>query len=371
MKPLMNKAKVKILYFIQLPPPHHGVSMMNSQIYHSEEINNEIDKLLLEIRFSQKLSELRRLSIKKIKGFIDLNRNLHKILEKEHPDYLYFSFMPVGKGFWRDLLFIRTIKKFDTHIIYHLHNRGIGKRSSNLIWKKLYRYVFSNSLTIHLSQGLMEKEIFPLKIPNLRSLVVPNGVPAYDINGIKEQPSSITLLFCSNIFPQKGIYDLLKIMSEVSKQRKDICLRIVGEFMRRRFEERLLKLIDQRGLKDFVTVEGPKYGKDKESEYLNADVFIFPSYFSEECFPLVILEAMSFQLPIVSSNIGAIPEIIENGKEGVLVNPRDINGFVEAVIHLAEHKTERQKIGIASRKKFQGNYTIQHLEKNIKMAFTR
>ena len=367
----MNSPKVKILYFIQLPPPLHGVSTMNSQIFHSKVINNDIDKLLLEIKFSRHFSELRRLSLKKIKEFIYLNRNLRENLERERPDFVYFSFMPVGKGFWRDLLFVRTIKKMDFQIIYHLHNRGIRSRSKNPIWKKLYRYVFANSLIIHLSEGLLEREIIPLRIPNVRSLVIPNGIPIYELSRGNKQTSLVTLLFCSNLFPEKGIYDLIKIMSELTKKRDDIRLRIVGEFMRGRYRGKLLKLIDQKGLKNYVSVEGPKYGKEKESEYLNADIFIFPSYFDQECFPLVLLEAMCFQLPIVSSNIGAIPEIIEDGKEGILVNPKEINGFAEAINHLAENKEERVKIGLASRKRFLDNYTLKQLEKNFTKAFLK
>jgi len=63
--------KVTILYFIQLPPPVHGVSLVNNFVYQNALINENIEKHLLEIKFSDEISELRRTTLRKIIYFFN------------------------------------------------------------------------------------------------------------------------------------------------------------------------------------------------------------------------------------------------------------------------------------------------------------
>ena len=101
--------KIKILYLIQLPPPVHGVSSINEFVYQNARINENMEKHLLEIKFSNDISELRKTTLSKIMHFFKLLLHLRNTLKQINPDYVYFSIMPVGKGFWRDLLFVRQI----------------------------------------------------------------------------------------------------------------------------------------------------------------------------------------------------------------------------------------------------------------------
>jgi glycosyltransferase involved in cell wall biosynthesis len=365
----MEREGLKILYFIQLPPPVHGVSAINSLIFNSGIINEGIDKCLLEVKFSKGLSELRRNNPGKIFSFLKLAGALRAILQKERPDFVYFSLMPVGKGFWRDVLFVRIIKKSNARVIYHLHNRGMSRRPGSFCRRLLYRYVFAGSVVIHLSEELIEQEIKPYKLPGIKTYAIANGIPDMVTQSQSGKSTEPVLLFLSNFFPEKGIYDALSIMAVIMKERRDIHLRLVGDFMREKHRVKLGRMISTMGLNDFVTVAGPKYGGEKVQEYLNADIFIFPSYFRQECFPLVLLEAMSCSLPIVSSNIGAIPEILKDNKEGILLRERDIHGFARKIIELAENHEKRKNLGHAARKKYEQAYTSAHFEQKIRQVF--
>jgi len=367
----MDRKRLKILYLIQLPPPVHGVSTINSLIYNSDYINEGFEKCLLELKFSDGLQQLRRVDFGKIIKFFSLSRKLRESLKRENPDFVYFSIMPVGKGFWRDLMFVMILKRHKVRIIYHLHNRGISDRLGNIIWRFFYRYVFSNSVLFHLSEGLIRQEINPLRLQGVKTFALNNGIPDIKSTPPEEKPPELSLLFLSNFFPEKGIYDVLKIMTIIKRRDDRIHLRFAGNFLRNKYRNKLMRLISIWGLEDRVTIVGPKYGKEKEQEYMNADVFIFPSYFRQECFPLVLLEAMSCSLPIISSNIGAIPEIIENGKQGILCNARNIDGFVEAILELAENTEKRKSLGQLARKKFEENYTIGDLERNTRDIFEK
>lgn len=358
--------KVTILYFIQLPPPVHGVSSVNEFVYHNAWINENIKKHLLEIKFSDDISELRRTTLRKIRHFFRLIQLLNKTLKQINPDYVYFSIMPVGKGFWRDLFFVRQIKKRGVRPIYHLHNRGIERRSGNFIFRKLYQYVFQDSIVIHLSENLLMQEISPLKIKNVQTAVIPNGVPKIDFKSREKPDSPTRLLFISNLFPSKGIYELLHIMKELRNQQANVRLQIAGTFWRSNYQKKMTGMIDNYRLNEVVSLVGPVFGDEKWKQYRDADVFIFPTQFKEECFPLVVLEAMQFGLPIIASNIGAIPEIIEHGVDGFLFHPEDLSGFVRAISELNDQKDKLKKMGLAARNKYMEHYTDAHLEKNIR-----
>ena len=259
-----------------------------------------------------------------------------------------------------------NIRKSGTRIIFHLHNRGMQRNSGKLLRNRIYRYVFSGSVIIHLSEGLLDREIRPLNLPGIRTYAVANGIPGVRYAKRAEEEEGLRLLFLSNFFPEKGIYDSLQIMSMLRHEHPGIRLRLVGDFMREGHRIKLMRSIARMGLTEHVSVVGPRYGMEKEKEYRNADIFIFPSYFRQECFPLVLLEAMSCSLPIVSSNIGAIPEMIENGKEGILLNARDLHGFAKEIAALSQNPEGRKRLGEAARKKFEMSYTLDHFERRIR-----
>ena len=360
------RKQIKILYFIQLPPPVHGVSTINDFIYHNALINENIDKHLVEIKFSNELTELRKTTFRKIIHFFRILRQLKQSIKQTEPDYVYFSIMPVGKGFWRDILFVRQIRKQGVKIIYHLHNRGIEKRAGNLIFRKLYQYIYQDSIIIHLSESLMRKEIGGLNLRSSLTRVIPNGVPVVDLIQREKEDSITRILFLSNLFPDKGMFDLLQIMKILQDKRTDARLHIVGEFMRNGYRKRFIKMIDRYGLNGSVYLKGPKFGDEKWKVYQDSDIFLFPTRFKQESFPLVVLEAMQFGLPVIASRIGAIPEIINHGKNGFTFDPSDHEGFAGVIMELIDQKEILHRVGMAGKQNFLENYTTVHLERNIR-----
>ena len=86
------------------------------------------------------------------------------------------------------------------------------------------------------------------------------------------------------------------------------------------------KSVETLGLQNQVFVHGPKYGKDKKIYFTQSDVFVFPTYYHGETFGLVLLEAMEYGLPCISTFEGGIPSVVEDAKTGFLVPQRDANG---------------------------------------------
>ncbi len=161
-------------------------------------------------------------------------------------------------------------------------------------------------------------------------------------------------------------FDLLQIMKILKDKQTDARLHIVGEFMRNGYRKRFIKMIDRFGLNESVYLKGPKFGDEKWKVYQDSDIFLFPSRFKQECFPLVVIEAMQFGLPVIASRLGAIPEIINHGENGFILDPSDHEGFAKVIRELIDQKEMLHRVGMAARQKYLENYTTTHLEKNIR-----
>jgi len=148
--------------------------------------------------------------------------------------------------------------------------------------------------------------------------------------------------FLTGLREQKGLPTLLDAIEELVRQRSDARFAIVGNGPLRQY-------VDDRvrgsGLSGHVTVlpfELPA------SCYLHGfDAFVHPPYW--EGFPLAVLEAMMAGLPVVASGVNGVPEAIEDGVQGFIVQPRDPQGLAAAIQRLAGDPPLRRRMGAAAR----------------------
>lgn len=353
----------KILYFVQLPPPVHGVSTINNYIVNSEYINSDFEVQTLQIKFSDKISELQNVTIVKlIKAFVLAFRLIVKIICFK-PHFIYFSIMPVGKGFVRDFIYVFIIKHFNVKVIYHLHNQGIIKAENSIILKKMYQFTFNNSIIIHLSESLMEKEVGFLYLSNTDKYIVNNGVEIIDKVALKNVKTKLTLLYLSNLFPEKGLNYLIEAINILNEKNYNFNLNIIGSMR----DKQSINDIIQNNKSGNISYIGEVYNSEKYNYYLNADIFIHPT--TNDSFPLVILDAMQFGLPVISTNEGAIPEIINNGINGIIVEKGNIQQLADSIELLINNSDLRIRMGQSGKDKFLEKYTKTIFEENIKKIF--
>jgi glycosyltransferase involved in cell wall biosynthesis len=124
----------------------------------------------------------------------------------------------------------------------------------------------------------------------------------------------------------KGLSFLIQAFSELIKH-VDATLVLVGDGPEKMH---LLKLIKEKKIEKRVIILGAR--KDVERILKLADVFVLPSIY--EGFPISLLEAMAAKKPIVATRVGAIPDVIENEVNGLLVEPKDVQGLCEKLLLL-------------------------------------
>jgi glycosyltransferase involved in cell wall biosynthesis len=362
---------VKILYLIHLPPPTHGVSVICQQFYEYDFPGLPIRKIPVRLNLSRNMAELRKFSVTKIFRFIGICFKLSIKLVFFRPDLVYFSIMPVGKGFLKDTLLVILLKLFRVRIVYHLHNKGIPHYFDRNIYRLLYKFVFRNCSIIHLSEDLFNSEFEKLPKNRVQHYIVPNGIHSIKKYVRKKSTNKINILFFSNLIPEKGYVTSLNAIKKLVEEGYKNLKLIVAGTPSKLSEKVIFNFFDRNPqLKDFIEIQGTTYGEEKTKLFNSSDLFIFPSRFTQECMPLVIIEAMSVGMPVIASDIGAIPELIQNNKNGFLIPPGNVDALTEKIKLFMHDKKLIQQFGHESLSLFFSSFTqshfFQHMETTLK-----
>lgn len=149
------------------------------------------------------------------------------------------------------------------------------------------------------------------KILILNNLVdIPDNCPQ------KQKHLPINFLYLGWLGTKKGIFDLIEVVSVHHKELSGNFHLKIGGFDN---EDIIKHLIAEQELQDVLTFEGWVSGEKKRKCFEWAHIFVLPSYF--EGLPISILESMSYGMPIISTPVGGIPEIVKNNLNGKLVSP--------------------------------------------------
>ncbi len=176
---------------------------------------------------------------------------------------------------------------------------------------------------------------------NSNQEIIPNFVTIPE-RGIEQPRDEWTLLFLGQLNHQKGFFDLLQAMASLTERFPSVRLEVGGTGDK----QSVLKLLDRLHLKDRVVLRGWVEGRVKEDMMNKATLLVLPSYY--EGLPMSVLEAMSHGLPVIATDVGGIPDIIDSGSNGMLIKPGDVAGLSSAIEALLSQPVERQRIASAA-----------------------
>lgn len=366
----MSKPKSKLLFIVQLPPPVHGVSMMNKITVESTLINQEFDCLTLPLIFNKNLKNIGKVSFGKIFKFIHFYLKLVKALIYFKPNLVYFTMTPTGPSFYRDALIVWITKCFKPQLILHLHGKGINNKiKSSKFHRAFYNKIFHNTHVIHLSKSL-KKDLENVSTSYF-SYVLPNGIKEGSFKDQNSNPDkkAPSILFLSNLAENKGVYTLLDAAKILKNKSIPFYLNFVGKETKVISANDFNSKVKQLGLEGRVKYLGPKYDEEKNCVLSEADIFAFPTY--NDCFPLVILEAMQAGLPIISTYEGAISDIIEDGRTGYIIDYKDPITLANKLQYLIDNPEKREFFGKNAVDRFQKNFTLSQYENNLHKILLR
>lgn len=356
---------------MHMPPPVHGAAMVGQYIHDSKLINEEFDCHYINLTTAKNLQDIGKVGMRKFLDFFKLLKKIRHEVKVVKPQLVYVTPNACGGAFYKDFVVVQTLKRLGCQVVVHYHNKGVATRQEKWLDNVLYKRFFKGIKVILLSECLYED--VKKYVDRGDVLVCGNGIPSSAIEGLVSASPVIAspedkiphLLFLSNLLISKGVVvllDSLKVLKE--KGCRFVCDFVGGETVEMdaaMFQAEVAK----RGLEGMAIYHGRKYGKDKEEFFRLADMFVFPTFYHNECFPLVLLEAMEHGLPCISTTEGGIPGIVDDGKTGYLVPIHDAVALADKIEMFIRDTDLRHKMGEAGREKYEREFTLEVFEKRM------
>ena len=349
----MKMNRPRILFVGTLPPPVHGSAVVSQQIKDSNIINEAFDCDWINLGTSRAMDEIGKKTLAKPFRLMGALCKEFWLLLTRHYNLCYLAITCHGNGFLKDSPFVLMAKLFRNKIVIHQHNKGMANDVDRWPYRWLLPLCYKNAKVILLSWYLYPDIEKVVKKENV--YICPNGIKIQEFKGSKGNNVVPRILFLSNLIESKGVLvllDALKILRD--KGDSFICDFVGGETKEiggMRFSEE----VKNRGLNKIAIYQGRKYDDEKLEAIRNADIFVLPTM--NDCFPLVILEAMGESKPIVTTAIGGIPDIVDNEVTGLIAQPGDAQSLASCLIKLIDDREKRLKMGESGRKKLIEKFT--------------
>lgn len=225
---------------------------------------------------------------------------------------------------------------------------------------KYYQSLFKEGDLFLVLSEEMKKDLLRLGCPEDKIRIHHVGVNLDIIKSAKPNSKFKTILSVGRLVEKKGFEDLLQAFRKVKLSGVRYQLKIIGGGP---LEENLKKLAEKFGLGSQVKFLGPQPYEVVLAELTKADVFALASYETstgdKEGTPVVLMDAQAAGVPVVSTRHAGIPEVVLDGKTGVLVEERDVEGLSLALLNILKDPELGWRLGEEGRRHIERNYNIK------------
>ena len=263
-------------------------------------------------------------------------------------------------------LYVLICKLRNKPVILHVHGGAfkLFYTNSNSIQKALIRETLELSTALIVLSSYW-KSFFQSIVPDCKIRVIPNSVTVQEINEFDPEKETVNILFLGALSKNKGLNELITIIPKIINYNKKVVITIAGFPIQK--EKRLnflLKALKQNSKfsGNFCFIEN-LIGKEKDKVFKNTDIYVLPSYF--EGLPFTILESMSYGIPVITTDVGSIPDVVEPLKNGLFIKSKSEKDLLEKLIFLIDNFSLRVEIGKNNHEKIKKYYSHESIFEKV------
>jgi glycosyltransferase involved in cell wall biosynthesis len=268
--------------------------------------------------------------------------------------------------FWKHALCLFTCKVLKVKTIFHLHGGSFDQfyTHANGPQKAAIRFILRRpDILIALSQYW--HDFLSELAPDSTIRILPNPIDSTTLGSFSTRESiknhSVVLLGC--LGKRKGHFDVLKAMPMVLTKFPDTQLYFAGVDENLGATEQLRELARENNFSNNVHFLGPVSGQDKLKLLGEAGIIILPSY--GENMPISVLEGMAAGKPVITTKVGAVPEVITDNENGILIDPGDWQALAEKINYLFDHSDFALHLGTQAKNKVEKNFDISIIANKV------
>ena len=364
--------KKKLLCILHRSPPDHGAAKVGDFISESKKMQESYECKFITIKSSDTIGDIGKVNFKKLYLVVELYLKVLFALIVFRPDKIYYTASVSGIAFYRDLLVSTLWKIYEkmttVDVYYHYHTKGIDK------------FVFSSSRNLKLTNFFLKNVNVVLLSPLLRKdieqistykkiLYLPNGVEdkMRNENFLKyveakyNKDSTIHILYLAHMMKDKGYWEVLEMLQAMPLN--NVHCHFAGSWQNEVNEKEFFDFIKQHNLENKITYHGFVSGEEKDKLFRNANILVYPS--KNDAFPLTLLESLSYGVPVLATNEGSIPYIIDE-KSGIVIS--DLENLPNAFEKMLDNFVNKETAKYC-RQRYLDNFSLELFENNIVEIF--
>lgn len=346
------KDKARVLVVGPLPPPVGGVETFTAALLESNALE----------MFAREHCDLSKKRAKYMQGKFDLGNffwalihfsRMFACLIKFRPNIVYMPLTASWSGFLRDGVLAVMAKLSGARVVGHVHGGWFDRILALKGWRSIIVRAVLSRFDVLLMLGSMWRDLVASYGYSGDIRIVP---PMYR-NSIRDVAASFVRkysenelagLFVGHVGPGKGVVDLMHAVSVLRARGVDIRITIVGPAQFEGDWEKVCEVRTRLGLDQYIEMTGPLEGEALYGQFRAASYFLLPSHF--EGLPIVLFEAGLFGLPVITTPVGAIRDLVAHDKNGLLVSQGNVDAIADAIERFHQDSTLRERLGRQLRK---------------------
>jgi glycosyltransferase involved in cell wall biosynthesis len=363
---------LRIVAVIQTPPPFIGQAVAAESFlagdYHALEVFH------VRMAFSREMDDVGKPRVGKLAHLAGLIVRILWRRARTGAQVLYYP--PAGPDLaplLRDVVVLLCTRWAFRFTVFHFHAAGLSEIECRLPWplRVLFRAAYA-----HPDLAIQTSVLNPPDGHALgarRVAIVANGVRDHPLACQPRHATTVSppiLLYVGVLRESKGLLVLVEACRGLRERGFDFRLHMVGAFASEAFESALKAAVSEAGLTDRTAFPGVLSGDAKAERFRDADIFCYPSHFEAESFGRVLVEAMQFSLPIVTTRWRGIPSVVVEGENALLVPVDDAAALEAALASLLDDEPLRVEMGGRGRARYLAHFTEKKFQKAMEAALS-